>query len=123
MPELSTMLQQAAPQSEELDTRRLRARVAERRRNRRRFVTVGAVVCNACIALVAIAGVSLVDNDRINTGTRRTPSAGPTTTEPVVSAADPSIEGTLTDGRAWRLSEDLEHGLCLTVANTDFGCN
>lgn len=52
------------------------------------------------------------------------PSSTSTTTTAAASAATSvPIGGTLFDGRSWSLYHDAAHGLCLTIATEDFGCD
>jgi hypothetical protein len=46
----------------------------------------------------------------------------PAPPEPREPAAD-TISGTLVDGRPWTLRHDADHGLCIAIGETDFGCD
>jgi hypothetical protein len=54
--------------------------------------------------------------------TTTTPTTPPPA-EPQEPAATDTISGTLVDGRPWTLRHDADHGLCIAIGETDFGCD
>jgi hypothetical protein len=86
----------------------------------RKLLLVGLALLGTFGAGLGVGARALGSGAEVERVVRRPSPAPPTTSG---YSAQTALGGTLLDGRSWSLRDDPAHGLCLTIATTDFGCD